>query len=744
MPRLGLSMEGKSNKQMADPTIQSSGAQALRPRARILRTLGDELISSETVAVIELVKNAFDADATRVLVRFQAPLEIGRGRIEVIDNGHGMSLETIQTTWMEPATLSRKREPHSELRKRRVLGEKGVGRFAASRLADYLEVVTRRAEMTTEVRALFDWKQFDDAEKYLDQVEVLWEEARPAEICSGGTIQELWSHNESSAVNDLSHGTILRMDGVRTLWGEDEFKTLRTGLSRLISPFFVRDLMVQSDEFKILLDLPGPYTYLSGAVELSKAFDQPHYMLKGDVDDDGGYKLSIRLRGQTEFESVSGQFVLPDEHKPQCGPFDIELRAWDREAKDLAELVEVSGSTLKDVRRDLDAVAGVNVYRDGFRVFPYGEPNNDWLRLDLRRVQKPRVHLSNNQIMGYLLLSADRNPELRDQSNREGLIAGPALEDLRGLVYQILALLESKRYAIREKSRKQEPRKGGVFTDFNLNGVHALIRQRHPEDTELLAFVEEKAQDLQARVQEVQEILARYRRLATLGQLIDTVLHDGRAPLSAIGQEAHLGLRDIERAPKIDQEPKLILRLSQRLNVIENQSDVLATVFRRIEPFGGRKPGRPTRVRLEQVIADAFAVLRSAIADVKARVDLPETETIVTADQAEIQEVIINLLQNSLYWLRHVPIDDRSVVVKVHRRDADRVDILFSDSGPGVDPVLRDYIFDPYFSTKPDGVGLGLTIAGEIVNEFYAGELALLDTGPLPGATFRISLHKRV
>ena len=100
--------------------------------------------------------------------------------------------------------------------------------------------------MTTEVRALFDWKQFDDAEKYLDQVEVLWEEAKPAEICSGGTIQELWSHNESSAANDLSHGTILRMDGVRTLWGEDEFKTLRTGLSRLISPFFVRDLMVQS------------------------------------------------------------------------------------------------------------------------------------------------------------------------------------------------------------------------------------------------------------------------------------------------------------------------------------------------------------------------------------------------------------------------------------------------------------------------------------------------------------------
>src|SRR4051795_12207853 len=82
----------------------------LRPRARIMRTLGDELISSEVVAVIELVKNAYDADATRVLVRFRPPLERGSGGIDVIDNGHGMSLETVLGTWLEPATPFRKRE----------------------------------------------------------------------------------------------------------------------------------------------------------------------------------------------------------------------------------------------------------------------------------------------------------------------------------------------------------------------------------------------------------------------------------------------------------------------------------------------------------------------------------------------------------------------------------------------------------------------------------------------------------
>ena len=108
------------------------------------------------------------------------------------------------------------------------------------------------------------------------------------------------------------------------------------------------------------------------------------------------------------------------------------------------------------------------------------------------------------------------------------------------------------------------------------------------------------------------------------------------------------------------------------------------------------------------------------------------------------QEVIINLLQNSLYWLRQVPKDRRKIVVQTRSRRSGEVEILFSDSGPGVEPEFREHIFEPYFSTKPDGVGLGLTIAGEIVSKYYAGELDLIDSGPLPGATFRITLRRRV
>jgi hypothetical protein len=202
---------------------------------------------------------------------------------------------------------------------------------------------------------------------------------------------------------------------------------LRTDLARLISPFFVQDQTIANDEFQIRLQLPAPAEDLSGIVEPPESLKKPHYLLKGHVDKTGSYDLTISLRGQGKKKRIAGKFSL--NHTPQCGPFRLELRVWDREAGDLAELVKLYGSTLKDVRSDLDRAAGINIYRDGFRVLPYGEPRNDWLRLDLRRVQNPTLRLSNNQIVGYVLISADDNPLLRDQSNREGLIEGPATGD---------------------------------------------------------------------------------------------------------------------------------------------------------------------------------------------------------------------------------------------------------------------------------------------------------------------------
>lgn len=728
---------------MTDTASPTSGTSTLRPRARILRTLGDELISSEAVALMELVKNSYDADATKVLVRFHGPLEIGSGKVEVIDNGHGMSLETIQTTWMEPATLSRKRERRSQRLGRRVLGEKGIGRFATSRLANFLEVVTRQAGTEQETRVYFDWAQFDNEGKYLDEVEVLWEEEDPIELAPGGTVERLWDSGGEPNPDDLTHGTILRMEQLRSNWGKSEFDDLRTRLSRLVSPFFGDELSARNDQFELCLDLPSPFKEQSGVVEPPELLRNPHYVLRGTIDADSRYDFGIGMRGGSGEESIRGEFK-PTNHGAECGPIGVELRVWDRDTPSMAELVERhSFQSVSQVRGMLNDGAGISIYRDGFRVLPYGEPDDDWLRLDMRRVQNPTLRLSNNQVLGYVIISSEGNPKLRDQSNREGLIEGPPLDDLRELVKMTLNELEVRRYKLRHPTAQPRRRRtGGLFADLDLATVRDYVAQRHPEDHHLLQLVGDAEKELDTRAQGIQDVLSRYHRLAALGQLIDIVLHDGRAPLAKINNEATLGLRDVDRSGQGGMA--VIVKLGGRFGSIVTQADALATIFRKIEPFGGRKRGRPGLVSMEEVIANAFSVLDTEIAEVGVQISLPDTKTQVTVDQAEIQQVIINLLQNSLHWLRQVSQDTRKISVRVRRSEPDEVEVIFSDSGPGVYPDFRDRIFDPYFSTKPEGVGLGLTIAGEVVNDYYAGDLELLENGPLAGATFRITLRRRV
>lgn len=705
-----------------------------------MRTIGDELISSEVVALIELVKNAYDADASRVLIRFAGPLERGAGGIDVIDDGHGMTRETVEGVFLEPATTFRRSRPRSELLGRRVLGEKGIGRFAVSRLADELELITRRPEAPTETHALFDWRLFDDETAYLDEVPVEIAESAPAEITAGGVSGLLWAGAAPTDPVRLERGTALRMTMLRTSWGESDLGGLHAGLARVISPFPFQ-VGAGAPEFAIRVEAPRDMPQFTRIVEPSEALQSPHYSLSADISTDGTYELRLALRDVDESRSKKGRIPLGG-RQPECGPFRLELRVWDRDQPSMGELAERFGTRATQIRRDLDEAAGVNVYRDGFRVLPYGEPGDDWLQLDRRRVNNPTLRLSNNQVAGYVLISGDANPALRDQTNREGLIQNQAYDDLRQLVLGVLAELEAARYGVRPR---QEPRPrerpGRLFEGLNIAALARYAEERYPEDRRLRGLLGEAEETLAEGVERAQEVVARYRRLATLGQLIDKVLHDGRAPLASIRNQALIALGLIARR-EADCEA-LLAEADNRLVRIRDQQDALATVFRRIEPFAGRKRGRPATIALEEVLRRTFELAEQDIDRLNVRVELPTGETLVTVDPAELQEVFINLLDNSLRWLATKPREDRRILVEFDR-DEEGMHILFSDSGPGVPPDIREQVFDPYFSTAEGGTGLGLTLAGEIVDEYYGGSLDLLDSGPLPGATFRVTLRSRV
>lgn len=701
------------------------GSSVLRPKARLIKTIGEELISNDIVAIIELVKNSYDANSPIVTVTFNGNVEIikdGKKEIRVLkkentsiiidDEGIGMDLNIIKSAWMEPATTFKKNSKNSNP-KRRFTGEKGIGRFASAKLGNKLTILTKK-EYDNEVVVKFKWNDFSDDIKYLDEVKTEWEVRVPEKI--------------------LKSGTILELEDIVIDWDENKLRELRTALSRLLSP------IAPTEDFLIELKLPEELEDLSGLVERPGTLNKPDYFIKGYISADGVPDLNYYSKNEGVEKKIQvkiDEFRLKGPVRPlELGGFSFEFRVWNRDSSSIGNLAKEINSSVKNIKNDLDDLAGISIYRDNIRVLPYGNKNDDWLRLDIRRVNNPTKNLSNNQIVGYVSVSLDSNPLLKDQSNREGIVESQAFDDLKEYIKLILNELEIRRY--NERPRENETGNTNVqslFQRFTLNNIVQYIKEKLPAHKEVLEIVQKKENDIQEGVKRVQEVISRYRRLTTLGQLIDVLLHDGGNYLGRIDAQANLIVKEFSKK-EIDNKKAL----EHALNIIEIREN-FTQLFKRIEPFGGRRRGRPRSVIVEKVIENQFLLVHNDIEKLEINYTLPSSENTVTIDEAELGIIIMNLLQNSIYWLATIK-NERKIEVQVFKQD-EELAIIFSDNGPGIREDSYNSIFDPYFSTKPDGIGLGLTIIGELASE-YNGELSLITNGPLEGATFKIIFKYRI
>ena len=268
-----------------------------------------------------------------------------------------MDLQTVHTVWMEPATSSKRTQQRREKFRRRHLGEKGIGRFASARLAKELEVITRREGSPKEIHALFDWRQFDDENKYLDQIDILWDARNPIDMKPGGSIEVLWRNEQKEpAATSLNNGTILRMAHLKQKWGDKQFEDLRRDLARFVSP-----RVTKAEDLEIELDLPDEFSRLSSKVEAPPILKYPHYRVKGSIGSDGCYDVTYEILADGVEKRVKGRLLRlkdgmgryplhdieqgtsdnrqPDSFKPiQSGPIDIDMKVWDRD--DLGNVVQ--------------------------------------------------------------------------------------------------------------------------------------------------------------------------------------------------------------------------------------------------------------------------------------------------------------------------------------------------------------------------------------------------------------------
>ena len=510
-----------------------------RPKARLIKTIGEELISSDNVAVVELVKNSYDANSPIVTITFlgnvkqkkqgriiQNYLSKEGASIEIYDQGSGMSFETVKSAWMEPATDFKKKNTNKN---RKFTGEKGIGRFASAKLASRLELITKQKE-GKELVVTFNWEDFDK-DDYLENIHIHWEEREPQEF-----------KKENS-------GTLLRLKNLNTDWDTEKIRTLRTELSRLLNP------IVPVEDFLIEVAIPDELNKdvnLNGIIERTELLNKPNYYIKGTITKEGDPKDFIyfsKEKGKEEQLFIeTNKFIQSSMLKaPIMGEFSFEFRVWNRDRDNLRNLGREVDFKYGEVKKILDEQSGISIYRDGFRVLPYGTPNNDWVRLDLRRVNNPTLRLSNNQIVGYILISTEENPLLKDQSNREGIVEGEAFDDLKEYIKLILNEVEQRRYQERERFQTSDPNADkNLFEKASLDTIIKTAKEKVPEQKELIETLEQKNIELEDVITNAQEIISRYRRLSILGQLIDTIIHDGRGYLSKIDGRCYLILEELK------------------------------------------------------------------------------------------------------------------------------------------------------------------------------------------------------
>jgi signal transduction histidine kinase len=679
-----------------------SGFGRLRPRARLLNSIGAELISSEIVAVIELVRNSYDADAGRVELLFSGLQGGGTPTLRIRDDGHGMTRSVLLGPWMEPATdhkstggqgaLAGERSPLG----RRRLGSKGVGRFASQRLGTCLRLQTRTAGSPGELRATFDWTQIEAPGRYLDELEIPW--------------------SEEVASTYLEHGTVLEITGLRDAWSADRFEKLRIALARLVAPDH------SNGSFIIELGIQGKTERIKSLLDRTRAM----YSLEGEVDRQGRVQMKYRDLGGAE-EHWEREVLWPRETSGNCGPFRFRVSTWDLDREPLQHYLKVTRNPLglRDFRRSLRDHSGISLYRDAFRILPYGEPDNDWLRLDRRRVNNPTMRLSNNQIVGVVELTADSNPNLKDQTNREGLVANPAYEHLREVVCELLGYLENRRFTAR--------RSGQMGWRTPVSRLPGLSSGKDDALDELIASLASGGEArettrklkaaLEAQRQAMAETLRLYAGLATTGQMAGMLMGQlghsvtrFRSELDLLAAELDLGLDELDEEWLEDAQSSMTT-----LAVLVDEMDVR---LQKLDPLA--RGGKGRRIRSTTLgyctapVIDAFAPLfaegqiaRESEGDFR----LPVETNLQIAQQA-----LAAVVDNAVYWVK--------------QRKKNRVigftyapsSITVTNNGPAIDPDDLPHVFDASFSRREDAAGLGLTLAHDLLG-VIGGRLVVRSIG---------------
>ena len=587
---------------------------------------------------------------------------------------------------------------------------------------------------------LYDFTRFDDdfitehgqeKEIFLDEVGIQWLEREP-EILTG-----------------TKHGTVIEMESLKGAWNEVLIDSLCRDVANLTDPVSRLTRKRTKDKFEIRVICNGRRRVVSDVQsETLKSLieDRRVFAIKGRFVSKGCWYRFDKSEGREQVslydKRIRGLWIWRQRYKAderkaaakkqayQCGNFAFQFYIFDfaRGIDSRYELTQVEKDALKLHR--------IYLYRDGMRVYPYGDPDDDWLSIDVTRgTGRAGNFFSNDQVIGWIDITQERNPNLRDKTNREGLIeSGGAADDFTFLIRTFLSFI--KQYPFGHYQQRQRRQKLAKSVREGLVASHL---------TDLKTSLEAAGE--KGRAREVSKIASEYKKeREVLAHRIE-VTED----LAGVGLSVEMASHDIMLLMGRAQDIGLKLARNARdrsIEAVQEQADMLVGVLQQI--VGGMrdvqslfKSSRRRRkvLKVEPILDKIHAIYGSLLnkLDISYEKSVIGTSPLVASTtDGVVMQVLINLFDNSAYWLDNCgPSARRHIHVRL---DSDRGELVFEDSGPGVDAEDRPYIFDPFFSGKgQEGRGLGLYIARQLLERHGYGIELDESGGTLGGAIFVVS-----
>lgn len=749
---------------MSEEVKIKDGFYKVRPAGRHIVTIGRDLIKDKYAAIVELVKNSFDADSPYCkisLLPFKNELVVNGGlavnkgiKIIIKDEGHGMSFETVTEKWMVPSTndkFNRVESPNGRI----MQGKKGIGRYSASLLGNdlVLETIDLNGDLTT---LYLIWDDFENA-KYLDDVDVLIENFKTDK--NSGT--------EISIVGNEDH---------LNSWNVKEIRNLMFELKKLIPPKESNLNLNNSDvnDFKIEVELGNfPFPGLSNITEtiepypILELFD---YRISGTVSNTGVSNLKFEnkrvsnspveeIKNYKIWLNQDNTFFSNEAFQKYCGEVKFDFRVFDRDANSIDGLIErglkdpVTNQYVgkREARRILDQNNGIGVYRNGFRLRPLGDSGYDWLSLDNQRVQKPSMRVGCDQVIGFIHIESETKSGLEEKSARDGLKESQEYFGLKEIARQVLSLLENRRYVYRKTmglGRSSNNVNAKVdklynFEELKNNIERQLIAFGVSSDNVLTIkkIISDKEQENNVVANELKQIIALYQGQATLGKIINVIMHEGRKPLGYLRNQIPT-ITDWTRILETNFNKELLDKIIDRLSVIGEQGKIISELFKKLDPLSAKRNMDKAQFALRPVVRNVIDIFQSELLEKHVQIDVNYDEDIkLFGWKEDISLTLANLIENSIYWLQTNE-KEKLISIKYFNDEPDITVIEYRDNGPGIEKALieSEVIFEPEFSNKPGGgTGLGLAIAGEAISRNNGSLKAIYST---TGVFFKIEIKR--